>query len=117
MERPSIHRGLVFSDDHLGPPKVCRARLGSRLLAGGSSPLASPNSSVPRLPRTINGRSSAHLDSPLLRHYRRTVLSAEDARPKPAAFHAAEPVLTGSLLLTGIEVEPSARKHPIKQRF
>jgi hypothetical protein len=26
-------------------------------------------------------------------------------------------VLTGSLLLTGIEVESSARKHPIKQRF
>ena len=36
-----IYRCLVFSDDHLDPPKVCHARCGSRMLAGGYSPLAS----------------------------------------------------------------------------
>ena len=36
-----IYRCLVFSDDHLDPLKVCHARCGSRMLAGGYSPLSS----------------------------------------------------------------------------
>src|ERR671912_1216701 len=33
-----IYRCLVISDDHLDPPKVCHARCGSLMLAGGYSP-------------------------------------------------------------------------------
>ena len=78
------------------------ALLSSWRLPGNDSESLSENrrssgSKSTRLPRRPHLRSSAHLDSPLLRHYRRAILSAEDARPKPAAFYAAETVASQRL--------------------
>src|SRR5687767_3097693 len=50
------YRWLVFSDYHLHPPKVCHARYGSRMLAGGYSPLASVKR--PDTPTSMNRKQA-----------------------------------------------------------
>src|SRR5918995_3509339 len=45
-----IYRCLVVSDDHLDPPKICHARCGSLMLAGGYSPPRASDVPIPRLP-------------------------------------------------------------------